>query len=624
MRIPRSPSLLGASLCALGLLLAAPAVRAQEPPPAPAPTPAPTEQRPAGQPAGQPGEQPAADPGAADAPRRQRRPGRLPPGFAPLVLEAGHVHPVTGPAIENGVVVVRGERIVAVGKKGEVEVPQGAIVRSFPNGHVYPGLIDAATDAYTDGSLRSEGGADGGTSFADDLRKQEARFHDLAAQGITTAYVTVRSPAFVRGQGAIVRPRKDGAFEPWRGKESAALQMRLASATLMSHALERQQQFQQADGLFEGLDEYRKSFTDHADALKKYDKEFADYLAFHQKKKDGDKKPEADKPADAGKPAGAAAPAAGDAPAGPGPGPGGRPGGRRGGPGGQGGGGQGGGGSEPPKGNEPPKNEPPKNEPPKKDPPKQLEGAAAAAFEAALATLLDTIAQDPKPQDPPKPEGPKPDGQQPAPAGGAPAGEKKDEGPKRPTYPKPPQKDPQRDALLKVLDGELALRVEAHRPDELRAALALQQRRSIPLLVLEQAYGAGALADDLAKAGVSVVVTECLPLTMAPPYDRFDVPALPAKLAAAGVPFAIATGRASWSSLLPLQAAAAVAGGLAPAEALRAITLTPAEILGVAKDTGSLQPGKYADVLVTDRPLFQTDSRVLLVLGKGNAEYEVK
>ena len=68
----------------------------------------------------------------------------------------------------------------------------------------------------------------------------------------------------------------------------------------------------------------------------------------------------------------------------------------------------------------------------------------------------------------------------------------------------------------------------------------------------------------------------------------------------------------------------AVAGGLPPAEALRAITLTPAEILGVAKDTGSLQPGKYADVLVTDRPLFQTDSRVLLVLGKGNAEYEVK
>jgi imidazolonepropionase-like amidohydrolase len=603
MRIPRSPSLLGASLCTLGLLLAAPSIRAQEPTPTPKPATA---------------EQPAAEPAPTDAPRRARRQGRMPPGFAPIVIEAGHVHPVTGPAIANGVVVVRGERIVAVGKKGEVEVPPGAVVRSFPDGHVYPGLIDAATDAYTDQSLRGDGSADGGTTFADDLRKQDARGHDLAAHGITTAYVTVRSPAFVRGQGAIVRPKKDGAFEAWRGKEAAALQLRLAGGTVMSHALERQQQFQQADGLFEGLDEYRKSLTDHADALKKYEKEFADYLAFHQKKKDGDKKPEGDKPEGANKPEGAPAPAAGDKPAGPGagPGPGGRPAGRRGGPGGQGGGG---GGNEPPKGNDPPK-----EEPPKKDPPKQLAGAEAAAFEAALATLLDAIAQDPKPQDPPKPEAPKPDGQQPAPAGGAPAGEKKDEGPKRPTYPKPPQKDPQRDALLKVLDGELALRVEAHRPDEVRAALAMQQRRAIPMMVLEHAYGAGPVAADIAAAGVPVVVTECMPVPPPSPYERYDVPTLPKALAAAGVPFALAGGRAAWSAQLPLAAAAAVGAGLAPAEALRAITLTPAEILGIAKDTGSLQAGKYADLLVTDRPLLQTDSRVLLVLSRGNTEHEVK
>ena len=611
MRIPRSPSLLGASLCALGLLLAAPRGHAQEPTP-PAPTPAPAER---------PAEAPPAEAQQGEQPRRPRRQGRMPPGFAPTVIEAGFVHPVTGPAIENGVVVIRGERIVAIGKKGEVDVPQGAIVRSFPTGHVYPGLIDAATDAYTDQTLRGDGASDGGTAFVDDLRKQDGRVHDLAAQGITTAYVTVRSPAFVRGQGAIVRTKKDGGFEPWSGKDKAGLQLRMTNGQGMSHALERQQQLQQADGLFEGLDEYRKALTDHEDALKKYDKEFADYLAFHQKKKDGDKKPEGDKPADAGKPEDA--PAGGDKPAGAGPGgpaggagggPGGRTGGHRGGPGGQGGGG----GNEPPKGDNPPK-----EEPPKKDPPKQLDGAEAAAFEAALLTLLEAIAQDPKPAEAPKQDAPKADGQQPAPAG-APAAEKKDEGPKRPTYPKPPQKDPQRDALLKALDGDLPLRVEAHRPDELRAALALQQARKVPVLVLEQAYGAASLADEIAKAGASVVVTECLPIPFEPPYDRFDVTKLPAKLAAAGVPFAIATGRAAWSSLLPLQAAAAVGGGLAPAEALRAITLTPAEILGVAKDTGSLQPGKYADVLVTDRPLFATDSRVLLVLGKGNAEYEVK
>ena len=60
-----------------------------------------------------------------------------------VVLEAGTVHPVSGPAIENGVVVIRGERIVAVGKKGDVEVPENATLRSFPTAHLYPGLVDA-------------------------------------------------------------------------------------------------------------------------------------------------------------------------------------------------------------------------------------------------------------------------------------------------------------------------------------------------------------------------------------------------------------------------------------------------------------------------------------------------
>ncbi|MFY9344233.1 MAG: amidohydrolase family protein, partial [Planctomycetota bacterium] len=67
-----------------------------------------------------------------------------------------------------------------------------------------------------------------------------------------------------------------------------------------------------------------------------------------------------------------------------------------------------------------------------------------------------------------------------------------------------------------------------------------------------------------------------------------------------------------------------VGRGLPPAAALRAITLTPAEILGVAADTGSLQPGRYGDVVVTDRPLFATDSRILLVLAKGRTEHEVQ
>ena len=596
MRIHRSLSVPAAPVLTLSLAFFVPLALAQEPTP-PTPTP------PAGAPetpTATPAATPAEAPPEADTPRRPRRP-RTPS----IVLEAGTVHPVSGPAIQDGVVVIRGERIVAVGKKGEIEVPPNATVRSFPTGHAYPGLVDAQTDAFADDNLRNDGDSDGSTQFADDLRRRFDRSDELVQAGITTAYVTVRSPSFVRGQGAIVRPTKDG-FELWSSKEHAALQLRMTNGLGPSHALQRQQQLAAADGLFEGLDEFRKAKTDHDEALKKYEKEFADYLAFHQKKKDGDKKdekkPEA-KPGD-GAPA-ADKPPTPPAGAGEGPPPGGGEGRRR-------------------------RGGPPREEPPKAPGETTPAGAGASAeLEAAFAQLLalamqEPVMQDPPKQDPPKQE-PKPAGAGDAPAGGqTPAAEKKDEGPKRPTYPKAPPKDPQKDALLQVLDGELPLRIEAHRADELRAALKLQRDREIPVLVLEQAYGASAVTDQLATQGVAVVLTEVLPIVFAPPYDVFEPAALPQRLQAAGVPFAIASGNARVAAVLPLQAATAVGHGLDAEAALRAITLTPAEILGVAKDTGSLQANKFADVLVTDRPLLQTDSRVLLVLQKGRTEFEAK
>lgn len=585
MRILRSPAR-PAPLLALHVTFLLAATPAQEPSPA---QPKPPAAAPATPPVAAPGA--ATEAGEAEAPRRPR------PRRQPIVLEAGTVHPVGAPPIQNGVVVIRGERIVAVGKQGEVELPANAVVRSFPTGHVYPGLIDAQTDAFTDANLRGDGEADGGAVLADDLRPQRDRSDELVQAGITAAYVTVRSPALVRGQGAVVRPGKEG-FELWAGREQAALQLRLTNGLGPSHPLQRQQQLQAADGLFEGLDEFRKARTDHDEALKKYDKEFADYLAFHQKKKDGDKKPGDAKPTD-GKPAEATPPAGGAAPATEG---------------------------RPNRGN--------RSGPPRQDPPKnaadetttaareQATEQAAEQFEQALATLLEALVQDPAKQDPPKQEPPKA-GETPPGGAPAPAAEKKDEGPKRPTYPKPPARDPQREALLKVVDGELPLRVEAHRTDEVRAALRMQRERQIPQLVLEQAYGAAPLADEIAAQGAAVVLTEQL-ASFPPPYDGFDPSALAARLQTAGVAFAIATGSARQAALLPLCAAAAVGRGLPAEAALRAITLTPAEILGIAKDTGSLVAGKYADVVVCDRPLFATDSHVLLVLSRGRTEFEAK
>jgi hypothetical protein len=347
---------------------------------------------------------------------------------------------------------------------------------------------------------------------------------------------------------------------------------------------------------FEGLEEYRKAQNEHAKALEKYEKEFAGVPGLHQKKKDCDKLVARRAAPAGGAPAGdGARPARGAEGAGPRP----TREGRRVPPGGA--------------------SEPLASE--------AAAEAQAAELEQALLLLVEALAQDP----PPRPQGGRPQGGPPAQGGQAPAGQpgqapagQAADGPKRPTYPKKPAEDPTKEALLKVLDGELALRVEAHRPDEVRAALALQHKHTIPLLVLEQAYGAAGAAKQIAEQGAMVVVTEVLPGRMPKPYEAFDVAALPQALQAAGVPFAIATGSARRAATLPLMAATAIAGGLDEMAALRAITLTPAEILGIAKDTGSLTAGKFADVVVTDRPLFASDSRVLLVLSQGRTEFEAK
>lgn len=570
-------------------VLAAPVAVAQEPetPPQPAASP----------PAGEP---PAAE---ADQDAPPRRPGRGRARRPTIVIAAGTIHPVATPPIENGLIVVRGDRIVAVGKQGEVELPENAVVHSFPTGHVYPGLIDAGTDAFTDRALRADGALDGGVALSDGLFWLGERDDRLVEAGITTAYVAVRSGAQLRGQGAIVRPRADG-FDLWEKREQAGVELRMAQGAGPTHPLQRQQQLEALDNLFEGLDDYRKAKTDFDEALQKYDKEFAAWLEFHEKKKDkkgdapkaeGGEKPPAEKPADAPP----TPPAEGE-----GPGNRRRRGGRP-----PGGGGNAADGS------------------PEDRSPEDAE-QAVAAWLAALTGAAPARAQDPKPAgQEPKPE---PAKQDPA-AGAAKPGEGGDSAePKRPTYPKKPPPDPQKDALLDVLDGKLPLRVEAQRADELRAALRLQREHKIPLLVLEQAYGADRLAAEIAEQGATVVLTDLLPDALGAtddkknPFAGFDPAALPARLDAAGVPFAIASGTARLSPLLPMLAAVAVGRGLAPAAALRAITLTPAEILGVAESTGSLASGKYADVLVTDRPLFATDSRPLLVLARGRTEYQAK
>ncbi|MEX2121010.1 MAG: amidohydrolase family protein [Pirellulales bacterium] len=155
------------------------------------------------------------------------------------------------------------------------------------------------------------------------------------------------------------------------------------------------------------------------------------------------------------------------------------------------------------------------------------------------------------------------------------------------------------EALAEVLEGRLPLFVHADEIQQIQAALALVQEEKLKL-VLVGGYDAPACAELLKKHQVPVIVggVNRLPRRRDDPYDTaFTVPA---RLHQAGVEFCIsAAQQPSRVRDLPHHAGAAAAHGLPPDEALKAVTLYPARILGVAERLGSLEAGKDATLIVT-------------------------
>ncbi len=150
-------------------------------------------------------------------------------------------------------------------------------------------------------------------------------------------------------------------------------------------------------------------------------------------------------------------------------------------------------------------------------------------------------------------------------------------------------------------------RMGANETGEVRALLAFFKEAGEPL-VIDGGQGAGELAEELAKSGVSVVVKPPVRPNSAgrdlgkardDEWPRYDVAV---RLQEAGVRFAISTPDSVNMQELRFAAGVASRGGLPAAAALRAITLSAAEILGVATRVGSIAPGKDADFAVFDGP----------------------
>ena len=165
------------------------------------------------------------------------------------------------------------------------------------------------------------------------------------------------------------------------------------------------------------------------------------------------------------------------------------------------------------------------------------------------------------------------------------------------------------EAMLPVLDGKVPLVVAADEIQQIQAAVAFAQREKVKLIIYG-GYDAPHCAALLNKHRVPVIVSTVhrLPRRRGDAYDAAY--SLPGRLHAAGIEFCIASQNTSNARNLPYEAATAAGFGLSPDEALKAITLYPAQILGADDRVGSLDAGKDATLIITDGDPLETPTHV--------------
>jgi imidazolonepropionase-like amidohydrolase len=182
--------------------------------------------------------------------------------------------------------------------------------------------------------------------------------------------------------------------------------------------------------------------------------------------------------------------------------------------------------------------------------------------------------------------------------------------------PEPPERDLKLEALGKVLRREMKARVHAHRADDMLTAVRIAEEFDLDL-TLEHATEGYKIADILAAKGIPVTAGPILFSRVK--YELKEMtPKNPGIMARAGVKVAIQTDETSAVKYLTINAALAVREGMPEEEALKAITVNAAEIIGVADRVGSLEVGKDADVVVfSGHPLdYRTVAELVLVDGQ--------
>ena len=161
------------------------------------------------------------------------------------------------------------------------------------------------------------------------------------------------------------------------------------------------------------------------------------------------------------------------------------------------------------------------------------------------------------------------------------------------------KKDSRWEAMIPVFEKQMPVYIDANDYRQIDEAVNFCKEQDIAMVLVGGADAWQAL-DLLKENDIPVIAawTQALPSRQDEAHDQAY--RLPAILAEAGIRFCLAKAGGAWTRNLPFQAGHAVGYGLSPDAALRALTLSSAEIFGVDKEIGSLEIGKKATLVVSD------------------------
>jgi hypothetical protein len=197
---------------------------------------------------------------------------------------------------------------------------------------------------------------------------------------------------------------------------------------------------------------------------------------------------------------------------------------------------------------------------------------------------------------------------------------------KNPAGYKRPDESPSLEALGSVLRREVPIVFVADSELMIRRVEAIVKDFNVRLIVAGARQGYK-MAGELKSLGAPVLVSTKWPVAPTSKEDREEqplrvirerqlAPTTPSVLAKNGVLFALVSGAGKTSDFVP-GIRKAIENGLSADDALRAVTISPAKIIGIDRQLGSLERGKIANIVVTDKPIFDKEAKVKRIFVDG-------